>query len=443
MADAAGGPPADPSPAVAEDAVPSTGAPARAHEPARAYHWLAFWSVGAVLAVCIASTTAPSILYRRYQSDWHFSSGVVTTVFAVYSLAVILALLLTGAASDAGRRKPYIFIALGLCTISMVVFALADGVGWLFVARIVQGLGAGVGLSALGGMLLDLRPTGRQGAFVNQAAPNVGMVIGALGAGLLVDHAPRPTVAVYVVLLVVFLVAIASVFALPETVHTAARGFVVPRRISLPEGKRRDFWLLSLGAIATWAVGGFYMSLGPTVSALVLHTDSYTVNGLSIAILAGGGLLSQMLCYGWSFRREMVTGAVLLALGTAAVLRSMWPHSAFLFFAGSIVLSLGWGLTAIGSFRSLVALARPERRAEVVAAVYVVSYLAFSAPSVAAGFAAMQYGLRGTMVVFGVAVAAMAAVAAVAAVRARDVVSDPVGVGSGRAAELPARPGPA
>jgi hypothetical protein len=224
-------------------------------------------------------------------------------------------------------------------------------------------------------------------------------------------------------------------------VHTATRGFVVPTRISLPQGKRRDFWLLSLGAIATWAVGGFYMSLGPTVSALVLHTDSYTVNGLSIAILAGGGLLSQMLCYGWSFKREMVTGAVLLGVGTAGVLWSMWPHSAFLFFTGSIVLSLGWGLTAIGSFRSLVALARPERRAEVVAAVYVVSYLAFSAPAVAAGFAAMRYGLRGTMVVFGAAVAVMAAIAAVAAVRARDVVADPVGVGSSRAAELPAGPG--
>ena len=54
----------------------------------------------------------------------------------------------------------------------MLLFAVADGVVWLFVARIVQGLGVGVGLSPLGGMLLDLRPAGRQGAFVNQAATN-------------------------------------------------------------------------------------------------------------------------------------------------------------------------------------------------------------------------------------------------------------------------------
>ncbi|MCW2742882.1 MAG: hypothetical protein JWR45_3304 [Blastococcus sp.] len=410
------------------------------HRAAPEYPGAAFWSVGALLALSYASATAPSILYRRYQADWHFSSGMVTSVFAVYSVAVIVALLLTGAASDVGRRKPFLFLALGLCALSMLIFAAADGVVWLFVARVVQGLGVGVGLSPLGGMLLDLRPVGRQGAFVSQAATNVGMMIGALGAGVLADLAPRPTVTVYVILMAVFLVAIVSVRALPETVHTtgAGTGFVASRRISLPAGRRREFWLLSLGAIATWAVGGFYMSLGPTVSAQILHTGSYTVNAVSIAVLAGGGLLAQVLCYGWSFRREMVTGAVLLAVGTGGVLWSMWPDSAILFFTGSAVLSLGFGLTAVGSFRSLIALAQPTRRAEVVAAVYVVSFLAFSAPAVAAGFAAMRYGLRGTMVVLGAAVAAMAAIAAIAAVLTPEVVAEPLRAGPGRTAGAPA-----
>lgn len=410
----------------------------KAVDTAPAHNGAAFWAVGALLALSYASATAPSILYRRYQADWHFSSGMVTSVFAVYSVAVIVALLLTGAASDVGRRKPFLFFALALCALSMVLFAVADGVVWLFVARIVQGLGVGVGLSPLGGMLLDLRPAGRQGAFVNQAATNLGMVVGALGAGVLVDTAPRPTVTVYVVLLVLFVVAIVSVVALPETVHTTSTGFVASRRISLPAGRRREFWLLSLGAIATWAVGGFYMSLGPTVSAQILHTGSYTVNAVSIAVLAGGGLLAQVLCYGWSFRREMVTGAILLAVGTAGVLWSMWPDSALLFFTGSAVLSLGFGLTAVGSFRSLIALAQPTRRAEVVAAVYVVSFLAFSAPAVAAGFAAMRYGLRGTMVVLGVAVVAMAAIAAIAAVLTLEAVAEPLRAGPGRVVGVPA-----
>lgn len=380
---------------------------------------LAFWLAGGVLAVAIASSTVPSILYRRYGAEWDFSSGMTTAIFGVYSITVIGALLLTGSASDGGRRKPFLLISLGLCVFSMVIFARAAGVEWLFAARIVQGLGVGVGLSVLGGMLLDLRPGGRRGAFVNQAAPNVGMVIGALATGALVDFGPHPTVVPYVVLLVVFLAAVPLVFVIPETAPQGAARGVVLSRISLPAGRHREYWLMSLGAIATWAVGGFYLSLGPTLSAEVLHSTSFTVNGVAIAVLGGAAVVAQILCYGWSFEREMVVGAALLGIGTAGVLYSMWPSSAIIFFTGSVVLSLGWGLTAVGSFRSIVALAEPERRAEVVAAVYVVSYLAFSVPSVVAGYAAEPFGLRSTMVVFGIVVTAMAVIAAVTAVRMR------------------------
>lgn len=387
-----------------------------AHADEHRRRW-AFWLVGAILMLSIASSTAPSVLYRRYQAEWHFSSGVLTAVFGVYALAVIGALMVTGSASDGRGRKPFIVISLVLCGFSMGLFAAAQNVWWVGTARVVQGLGVGVGLSALGGMLLDLRPTGRQSAYVNQAAPNVGIIAGALGAGALVDYGPEPSVLVYVVLLGVFAVAIPFVLAIPETVLDRSGPHPMLSRISLPEGRGREFWLTSLGAISTWAVGGFYLSLGPTVSADVLHSSRFTVNAIVVAVLGAAGLLSQTLFYAWSFKREMVVGTVLLSFGTASLLWSMWPHSALLFFLGSGVLSMGWGLTAVGSFRSLVALAKAARRGEVVAAVYVLSYIAFAAPSVAAGYASGPFGLRSTMIVFGVAVTLMSVIAAVTAVR--------------------------
>lgn len=377
---------------------------------------MAFWFVAAILALAIASTTAPSILYRRYQAEWHFSSGVLTAVFGVYSLAVIASLLLTGSASDGRGRKPFILLSVALCVGSMVLFAVATGVGWLFAARVVQGVGVGVGISALGGMLLDLRPGGRQSPFVNQAAPNIGIVVGALGTGLLVDNGPKPSVAVYVVLLCAFVALLPVVLAMPETVLVCARKQTALSKISLPAGRKKEFWLIALGAISTWAVGGFYLSLGPTVSADVLHSSRFVVNALAVALLGAAGLLSETVFYGWSYKSEMVIGTVLLGMGVGLVIWSLWPRSAGLFFTGSVLLGMGWGLTAVGSFRSLVALAHPARRAEVVAAVYVVSYLAFSVPSVAAGYATVAFGLRGTMVVFGIAVTSLAVIAARTAV---------------------------
>lgn len=355
------------------------------------------------------------MLYQRYQAQWHFSSGVLTSVFAIYALTVIGALLGLGSASDLHGRRPSVVACLTLCAVSMLMFIEARDVSWLFVARALQGLGVGIGLSSLGGMLLDVRPLGQTAALINTAAPNAGMAVGALGTGLLIDYAPLPTVLVYVVLLAVFLAAIPMVLALPETALDQT-GAGLLHRIGPPKDRRKDFWLFSLGSIATWAVGGFDLSLSPTVSADFLNSQSYVVDSLSIVILGVAGLITQIVCQRWSFRRSMVVGAVLLALGMSALVYSLWPRSVFLFFAGSVVLSCGWGLTSIGSFRALVALATPTSRAELVAAVYVVSYLAFSLPSVAVGFAVSHVGLRDTMVVFGVGVAILAAVAAVAAV---------------------------
>ena len=61
-----------------------------------------------------------------------------------------------------------------------------------------------------------------------------------------------------------------------------------------------------------------------------------------------------------------------------------------------------------GSIRTLSALPQPAERGEFFAAVYVVGYLAFSVPAVAAGFAAVHFGLRDTTYVYGVGVIVLA-----------------------------------
>jgi hypothetical protein len=60
----------------------------------------------------------------------------------------------------------------------------------------------------------------------------------------------------------------------------------------------------------------------------------------------------------------------------------------------------------------LSALAAPARRAGLIASIYVVSYLAFGLPAIAAGFATTLVGLRTTAEVYGIAVAALIGTAA-------------------------------
>jgi MFS family permease len=75
-------------------------------EPARRAGEVAFWLIGYVFAALILGTALPAPLYAIYQRQWHFSSGVLTLIFAVYAVAVLATLLLAGRASDqAGVRR--------------------------------------------------------------------------------------------------------------------------------------------------------------------------------------------------------------------------------------------------------------------------------------------------------------------------------------------------
>jgi hypothetical protein len=82
------------------------------------------------------------------------------------------------------------------------------------------------------------------------------------------------------------------------------------------------------------------------------------------------------------------------------------------FFAGTAFAGTGFGLAFLGVFRTLVALAPPAGRAGLITAIYIVSYLAFSLPVIAAGIAATHVGLRNTAEVYGLAVAALDVLAA-------------------------------
>ena len=68
----------------------------------------------------------------------------------------------------------------------------------------------------------------------------------------------------------------------------------------------------------------------------------------------------------------------------------------------------GWGVAFMGAIRSISAAAPAQRRAGVIAAFYVVAYIALSVPSVIAGLAVPRLGIEPTFRIFGAAVIVLA-----------------------------------
>src|SRR5437899_8779653 len=95
------------------------------HNGVAAPRHVAFWLVAYVFAATMLGTTLPTPIYVIYQSQWHFSSGIVTVIFATYAAGVLAALLLAGRSSDQVGRRRVLAAALGFSALSTVVFILA------------------------------------------------------------------------------------------------------------------------------------------------------------------------------------------------------------------------------------------------------------------------------------------------------------------------------
>jgi MFS family permease len=298
--------------------------------------------------------------------------------------------------------------------LAMLAFADARSVGWLFAARILQGLATGTAMGAISAALIDLQPAARPwlGGLMGAVAPMSGLALGALSAGLLVDYGPDPTRFVFWLLVAVFVAALAAVPSIPETVERGHgwRASLVPR-IAVPLEIRPAFFAAIPALAATWALGGLILSLGASLTAGVLGEASHLAGGLPIFVMAGTSALMSIRLRHAEPQASVRLGLPALIAGVALALVALRLESGALFLVGSAVAGLGFGPAFAGVFRALSEAAPLAQRAGLISSVLAVSYLAFSLPAVAAGAAVTQLGLRATAEIYGVALIVMAVVA--------------------------------
>ncbi|WP_326562370.1 MFS transporter [Micromonospora sp. NBC_01796] len=387
---------------------PVTRAPTRSRRLPTA---VGFWLLASIVVAFLAGSSAPTPLYAIYQAEWGFSPITVTLVFGVYALAVLVALLTVGSLSDHVGRRPVLIAAIAVQAATMLVFAAADGVPELMVARILQGLSTGAAAGAIGAGMLDLNQA--KGAITNAVGPMVGTATGALGSGLLVQYLPAPAHLVYLVLFGIFVLQGVGVLLMRES-SSPRPGALASLRLqfALPPVARRPLLLAVPALVAAWALAGFYGSLGPSVVRLVAGSNSFVLGGLALFTLAASGGVLVLLLRAASPRTLMFVGTAGLFVGVGITLLAITATSEALFFVGTVVAGAGFGAGFQGAIRTVIPLARPHERAGVLSVIYLVSYLAMGLPAVIAGFLVVHAGgVLTTAREYGIAVMALAALA--------------------------------
>ena len=157
-----------------------------------------------------------------------------------------------------------------------------------------------------------------------------------------------------------------------------------------------------------------------------------------IVLLTGVGSLSSLLFRNSAPAAAVLLGAVALLAGVGVTLGGIEAPSATLLLLGTAVAGVGFGVTFLGSFRILSALAPPTERARLVATIYVVCYLSLSLPAIAAGVAVTHSNLHDASLGYAVFIGVLSAIAVASAIARRSSPGRNAGTVGGH--ELPPTP---
>ena len=391
------------------------------HQSARSV--AGFWILAAMLLVSVASSAVPSPIYPVYAAEWHLTPLMLTGVFAIYVAGLLASLLVAGRLSDHVGRKPVLVVGgLGVA-LSLGLFAMADGVVALIVDRIVQGVSVGLLIGALGAALIDnsLERHPTMAGVLNGVIPPIALATGAMSSGALVQWGPAPEQLVYLLFGALLVLLVLALSVVPEQVERRPGALRSLRpTISVPRSSRRLFRGVAGSLVASWALGGMFLSLVPSALGAVFGITNHFAAGALIAVVTGVGALTGLAIQRMDTRRAVLLGLVALVLGPIITVSFVFAHSLPGMVVGSAVAGVGFGAGFQAPLRMLLATAAPTHRAGLLSTIYVVSYLAFGVPSVIGGLLEPSVGLVPVIAGYGGFIVLAAVVALVLQLSSKD-----------------------
>ena len=363
--------------------------------------------------VALGVSGVPAPLYGMYEEQWHLSPLATTIVFAVYAVAALAAVLVSGRISDVVGRKPVLLGALAAMIVGLGVFLVADNMAMLILARIIHGAAVGSIVVAGAAALLDLRPHhGVRSGQLSGVSFNIGMTVAILGSALLAQYAPHPMRTPYAIVAVICAVVGVGVLLLREP-HTArTRGPIRITRPAVPREIRADFWFAALGVISSWSVLGVLLSLYPALASQQTHVHNLVFGGAVVGTTAFTAAMAQLFSTRVPARWAAIVGDVGMAVALILTIPVLATHSWPFVLGAAAVLGATFGLSFGGSLRHLSNVVPADRRGETMSAYYLLAYTAMAVPTIVAGWAATRWPLSAVFPWFAGAVAAACLVAA-------------------------------
>ncbi|QYN22063.1 MFS transporter [Amycolatopsis sp. DSM 110486] len=327
-----------------------------------------------------------------YRGELGLPGSAVTSIFGIYAVGLVPALIFSGRAADRYGRRAVLRPAMLVSVLATLVLMLGP-VWWpsLYVGRFLAGVASGAAYSAGTAWVTELSTPGR-GARRSAAALSLGFGIGPLLAGALAQWLPWPVELPYVVHLALMAGVLVLAWRVPETAPALARA---ERAQWLPRPAVSRHFLLGVVPWAPWVFGTVAISIATLPALLPSHTASAISTPVAFSGLVGGltlplGALVQPIARRLAHAGHLhapVAGLLVTALGLAGTALVAWRPVTPLVLVTAVVLGTGYGILMVTGLDKVERMAEQHEFAGLVSIFYALAYLGFAAPYLLAALA--------------------------------------------------------
>ncbi|WP_326835228.1 MFS transporter [Amycolatopsis rhabdoformis] len=390
-------------------------------------HTLAFVAAVVSLVASFAAVGSTIPLFNIYRAEDGFTNADISITVVAYSVATLSTLLVLGRVSNHLGRRPTSIAALGLLLLGCVLLLNVHHVGVLIAGRLLMGFGAGVASSSLTSYIVDAAPA--RPAWLASVASSqtvmLGLAVGAIGSGALVQFGPWPRDLVYLVVIGLLLVSAALLLVSPETVTPVPGAWRSLRpRVRVPARVRHLLPVTAAVLLATWATGAFFQAFVPALVEDQLHSRSPLILGLSFAAYMGPSVLGAPLGGRFAPAAAQRIGMIGFLAGMIGIVAAIATGALVLFFVATVVAGAGQGIAISSATRGLLEGSDVADRAPIFTVVYILSYCGATIPALVAGQLSASFSLPQIALGYG-GLALIATVFTVLA--AREPHTDPAG----------------
>lgn len=349
---------------------------------------LAFISAVISLVASFVTTAAPIPLYNIYRAQDGFTNAGISMAVVGNSLGTIAALLVLGRLSNHLGRRITAIVSLGLLLCGCVLLLNVHHIATLVGARLLMGFGTGLASSTLAAYIVDAAPDKPEwlASVASSQGPMLGLAVGAIASGALVQFGPAPRELIYVVCIGFLLVSAVLITVSPETAAPTPGAWrsLMPR-VHVPGRVRNLLPVAAAVFLATFAAGGFYQAFMPGVVEGQLHTRSPLILGLVFAAYMAPSVLGAPIGGWFTPAAGQRIGMIPFLAGMIGMITAINTGMLSLFIISTVFAGAGQGIAISAATRGLLHGSTVADRAPIFSAIYLICYSGTAFPSLISG----------------------------------------------------------